>query len=189
MRERRLVVHRPPRSALAPVLDLAMSSGNLTGRYSRDRWIPRRAVREETEMTEDRAADEAAIETVLADSYRAWAAGDADAMVADYTPDATAILPGSRRLGRDAIRDSRARRFAGPLRGTSTWNGHVSHRFLGRDAAVVVSESATLFDGATTAPESGRVNATWVLEKKDGSWKIAAYHNSPVLVPAAVSTV
>ena len=134
-------------------------------------------------MTENRAADEAAIQTVLADSYRAWAAGDADAMVADYTPDATAILPGSRRLGRDAIRDSMAHGFAGPLRGTTTWNEHVSLRFLGRDAAVVVSESAILFDGATQAPDSGKVNATWVLDKKDGSWKIAAYHNSPVLSP------
>ncbi|MGC5168922.1 SgcJ/EcaC family oxidoreductase [Luteimicrobium sp. DT211] len=137
-------------------------------------------------MTEKRAADVAAIETVLADSYRAWAAGDADAMVADYTPDATAILPGSRRLGRDVIRDSMAQAFAGPLAGTSTWDEQVSLRFLGRDAAIVVSESGVLFDGATEAPDSGRVNATWVLEKKDGSWKIAAYHNSPVLVPARV---
>jgi hypothetical protein len=25
------------------------------------------------------------------------------------------------------------------------------------------------------------VNATWVFEKRDGQWLIAAYHNSPVL--------
>jgi uncharacterized protein (TIGR02246 family) len=28
------------------------------------------------------------------------------------------------------------------------------------------------------------VNATWVLEKRDGRWLIAAYHNSPVQAPA-----
>jgi uncharacterized protein (TIGR02246 family) len=27
------------------------------------------------------------------------------------------------------------------------------------------------------------VNATWVFEKRDGRWLIAAYHNSPVLAP------
>jgi uncharacterized protein (TIGR02246 family) len=161
-----------------------MSSGVVIGRYSRARRFPRRAIREETEMNENRTTDAAAaIQAVLADSYQAWAAGDADAMVADYTPDATAILPGSRRLGREAIRDSMAHGFAGPLQGTSTWNEHVSLRFLGTDAAIVVSESGILFDGATEVPESGRVNATWVLERMDGSWKIAAYHNSPVLNP------
>jgi uncharacterized protein (TIGR02246 family) len=28
------------------------------------------------------------------------------------------------------------------------------------------------------------VNATWVFEKRDGRWLIAAYHNSPVLTTA-----
>jgi hypothetical protein len=27
------------------------------------------------------------------------------------------------------------------------------------------------------------VNATWVFEKRDGQWLIAAYHHSPVLAP------
>jgi uncharacterized protein (TIGR02246 family) len=27
------------------------------------------------------------------------------------------------------------------------------------------------------------VNATWVFEKRDGHWLIAAYHNSPVRAP------
>jgi len=137
-------------------------------------------------MSENRAHDEAAIQAVLADSYQAWTAGDADAMVADYTPDATAILPGSLRAGRDTIRASMAAGFAGPLRGTSIWNDQLSLRFVGRDAAIVVTESGVLFDGATTVPDSEKVNATWVLEKKDGSWKIAAYHNSPALSPVRV---
>jgi uncharacterized protein (TIGR02246 family) len=32
----------------------------------------------------------------------------------------------------------------------------------------------------TELPDSAKVNCTWVLEKRDGEWKIAAYHNSPV---------
>jgi uncharacterized protein (TIGR02246 family) len=129
-------------------------------------------------------ADEAAIQAVLTDSYKAWDAGDADGMVADYTEDATAILPGSLRDGREAIRQSMAMAFAGPLQGSSTWNRQLSIRFIGADGAIVISESAILFAGETEAPESRKVNATWVFEKRDGRWLVAAYHNSPVVAAA-----
>ncbi|MFD7736099.1 SgcJ/EcaC family oxidoreductase [Kitasatospora phosalacinea] len=135
-------------------------------------------------MSDTRTADLAAIQAVLAASYEAWEAGDADAMVADYTADATAVLPGSLRDGREAVRKSMAEGFAGPLKSTSTWNRTIGVRFLGRDAAVVVSESGILFGGATEVPEQNKVHATWVLEKRDGRWLIAAYHNSPVHAPA-----
>ena len=67
-------------------------------------------------MSDSRAEDEAAIQAVLVASYQAWAAGDADGMVADYTADATAIMTGSLRDGRDAIRQNMALAFAGPSR-------------------------------------------------------------------------
>ncbi|MFI6165931.1 SgcJ/EcaC family oxidoreductase [Nocardia sp. NPDC051052] len=135
-------------------------------------------------MSNNRAADEAAIQAVLADSYKAWEAGDADAMVADYTADATAIIPGSLRDSREMIRQSMASAFAGRLAGSSTVNKQLSIRFVGTDAAIVISESAILFAGETEVPAERTVNATWVFEKRDGHWLIAAYHNSPVLAPA-----
>ncbi|MER5353157.1 SgcJ/EcaC family oxidoreductase [Kitasatospora sp. NPDC002551] len=135
-------------------------------------------------MSDKRAEDVAAIEAVLADSYKAWEAGDADRMVANYTEDATAIMTGSFRDSRDVIRENMAFAFAGPLKGSSTSNKQISLRFLGQDAAILVSESAILFGGQTEAPEEGKVTATWVLEKRDGQWLIAAYHNSPKLAPA-----
>ncbi|WP_042394640.1 SgcJ/EcaC family oxidoreductase [Streptacidiphilus carbonis] len=134
-------------------------------------------------MSHTHVEDEAAIQAVLVDSYRAWEAGDADAMVADYTTDATAIVTGSLRDGREAIRTSMAQGFDGPLKGTATYNKQLSIRFLGDDAAIVVSESGILFPGQTEVPEAGKVNCTWTLEKRDGQWLIAAYHNSPVLTP------
>jgi uncharacterized protein (TIGR02246 family) len=102
-------------------------------------------------------------------------------MVANYTADATAIMTGSFRDSRDLIRENMARGFEGPLRGSSTYNKQLSLRFVGRDAAIVVSESGILFAGETEVPDTSKVNATWVLEKRDGKWLIAAYHNSPVL--------
>jgi uncharacterized protein (TIGR02246 family) len=134
-------------------------------------------------VSDNRAADAAAIAAVLVDSYKAWEAGDADGMVADYTTDATAIMTGSLRESRDVIRDNMALSFAGPLKGTSTYNKQLSLRFLGQDAAIVISESGILFAGQTEVPDTGKVNATWVFEKHDGRWLIAAYHNSPVLAP------
>jgi uncharacterized protein (TIGR02246 family) len=134
-------------------------------------------------MSESRAADEAAIQAVLVDSYKAWEAGDADGMVANYTADATAIMTGSLRDSRDVIRESMALAFAGPLKGSSTYNKQLSVRFVGRDGAIVVSESGILFAGETEVPEPRKVNATWVFEKRDGQWLIAAYHNSPALAP------
>ncbi|GAA2600346.1 SgcJ/EcaC family oxidoreductase [Actinomadura fulvescens] len=135
-------------------------------------------------MSNSRAADKAAIQAVLADSYKAWQAGDADGMVADYTEDATAIMTGSLRDSRDVIRQNMALGFEGPLKGSSTHNKQLSIRFVGGDAAIVISESAILFPGETEIPDDSRkVNATWVFEKRDGQWLIAAYHNSPVLAP------
>ena len=132
-------------------------------------------------MSDNRAQDEAAIQTVLVDSYKAWEAGDAEGMVANYAPDATAIMTGSLRDSRDVIRESMALAFAGPLKGSSTYNKQLSIRFLGPDAAIVVSESGILFAGETEVPDARKVNATWVFEKRDDRWLIAAYHNSPAL--------
>jgi uncharacterized protein (TIGR02246 family) len=134
-------------------------------------------------MSDDRAEDEATIRGVLGDSYKAWEAGDADGMVANYTADATAILPGSLRESRDVIRENMALAFKGPLKGSSTYNKQLSLRFVGRDAAIVVTESGILFAAETEVPDARKVNATWVFEKRDGQWLIAAYHNSPVLAP------
>jgi uncharacterized protein (TIGR02246 family) len=132
-------------------------------------------------MSDTRAHDEAAIQAVLVGSYGAWEAGDADGMVANYTADATAVLPGSLRDSREVIRENMALAFAGPLKGSSTYNKQLSLRFVGRDAAIVISESGILFAGESEVPDERKVNATWAFEKRDGQWLIAAYHNSPVL--------
>ncbi|HEX6933971.1 MAG TPA: SgcJ/EcaC family oxidoreductase [Streptosporangiaceae bacterium] len=134
-------------------------------------------------MSDMRAADEAAIQAILADSYKAWEAGDAAGMVANYTEDATAVMTGSLRDSRDVIRENMALAFEGPLKGSSTCNKQLSIRFVGRDAAIVISESGILFAGQSEVPDTGKVNATWVFEKRNGQWLIAAYHNSPVLAP------
>jgi uncharacterized protein (TIGR02246 family) len=56
-------------------------------------------------------------------------------------------------------------------------------RFVGSDGAIVISRSGILFPGMTEVPAAAEVNCTWVLERRDGPWLIAGYHNSPVLAP------
>lgn len=129
-------------------------------------------------MTDTRSKDEAAIRSVLASIYQAWG-NDADAFVADYTEDATAILPGSYRRSREEVRQSMADGFDSFLKGSTTKDKIQSIRFLGRDAAMVVSETGILFPGETEVPADRVANATWVLEKRGEKWMLAAYHNSP----------
>lgn len=138
-------------------------------------------VTETDTRTATRTADEAVIRAVLDDSCRAWAAGDAEGMVADYTADATAIMPGSLRGSREAIRAGMSEAFAGPLKNTSIRSQELSVRFAGDDTAIVVQQAAIVFPGQPgEAVEAGSVNATWVLTRRGGGWQIAAYHNSPV---------
>ncbi|MEU5540476.1 SgcJ/EcaC family oxidoreductase [Streptomyces sp. NPDC020362] len=128
------------------------------------------------------AADESAILEVLKGVYDAWDAHDAAAFVADYTEDASAILPGSYRKSRDEIRESMEAGFSSFLKGSTTTNKVLNIRFLNDDAAVVVSETNILFPGETEVPGDRLAIATWVLTRQDGKWLLAAYQNSPAVV-------
>ncbi|MFJ3308218.1 SgcJ/EcaC family oxidoreductase [Streptomyces sp. NPDC086549] len=127
-------------------------------------------------------ADESAILKVLTGVYDAWDAHDADAFVANYTEDASAILPGSYRKSRDEIRESMEAGFSSFLKGSTTTNKVLNIRFLNDDAAVVVSETNVIFAGETEGPDDRLAIATWVLTRQDGKWLLAAYQNSPAVV-------
>jgi uncharacterized protein (TIGR02246 family) len=70
-----------------------------------------------TAYTGTSAHDESTVRAVLDEVYAAWAANDADAFVAGYAEDATAVLPGSHLPNREAIRATMAAVFAGILAG------------------------------------------------------------------------
>ena len=124
-------------------------------------------------------ADRQAVLDVLKRGYKAWEANDAEAFVADYLDDASVVQPGIYKKGREEIRASMAAGFAGPLRGSRAFDHPQDVRFLTDDAAVVVSEGGIIFPGQDAVPSEGLVRATWVLVKRNGSWRVAGYHNSP----------
>jgi uncharacterized protein (TIGR02246 family) len=125
----------------------------------------------------DPAAGEAAVTGVLRRLYQAWQAADADAIAGLFQPDCTSVLPGVFRQGRDEVRAYFAAGFDGPLKGSSVIDQVRSVRFAGPDAAIVISEDGILMAGEDSVPDGRRVRATWVLDRRDGEWGIAAYHN------------
>ncbi|RJO73314.1 SgcJ/EcaC family oxidoreductase [Nocardia panacis] len=131
-------------------------------------------------MTITRTEDAAAIEQILADQYKAWAAGDADAFVADYAEEATVIMPGTYRRNREEIRLGMTESFATYLENSSVTDEIQDIRLLGADCAIAISKAGILFAGETEVPAGRFVHATWVLVKRDDRWLVAAYHNSPV---------
>ncbi|MFC5186867.1 SgcJ/EcaC family oxidoreductase [Actinomadura harenae] len=130
-------------------------------------------------MNTTRTVDSALIKQILADQYKAWAAGDADAFVADYAEDATVVMPGVYRKNRAEIRENMAAGFAGYLKDSAVTDEVQDIRFLGADNAIAISRAGILFAGESEVPADRFVNATWVLHKRDDKWLVAAYHNSP----------
>jgi uncharacterized protein (TIGR02246 family) len=123
--------------------------------------------------------DEGALRAVLDAVSSAWADGDASAFVEWYAKDATAILPGYYLQGKDGVRASMAAAFAGPLKASRRIHAIQSARFLGTDAAIVISKSNTAFPGeAEPAPERLAL-VTWVLSRRSGRWLVEAYHDCP----------
>jgi uncharacterized protein (TIGR02246 family) len=123
--------------------------------------------------------DQQAVLDVLKRGYEAWEVGDAEAMVAGYLDDASVVQPGIYKKDREEIRTTMAAGFAGPLQGSRVLDNPQDIRFLTEETAIVVSEDGIVFPGQDVVPGEALVRSTWVLVKRDGSWYVAAYHNSP----------
>lgn len=119
---------------------------------------------------------------MVKNAHEAWGT-DADVFTADYTEDASAIMPGSFMDSRAAINGSLSFLFSGPLKGTRASEEVLQVRFLNDLTAVVVTKTGVLIPGETEAPAERSSFATWVLTKQDSGWKIAAYGNSPTVGP------
>jgi uncharacterized protein (TIGR02246 family) len=86
----------------------------------------------------------------------AWADGDVTAFVKWYAEDATVILPGFYLQGKAAVRAGMGEAFAGPLKGSKRIHAVQNVRFLGEDAALVVTRSVTALPGGTCQRDQGR---------------------------------
>jgi uncharacterized protein (TIGR02246 family) len=123
--------------------------------------------------------DELAVRAVLDAVYTAWADNDADAFVAPYARDATAVHTGTVMPNRDAVRATMAAGFAGALKGSEGIHEVQSVRFVGSDTALVLSRGAIRFAGQDEPDAASRTLDGWVLCHRNGSWRVEAFHNCP----------
>jgi uncharacterized protein (TIGR02246 family) len=110
----------------------------------------------------------------------AWAENDADGVAEVFTDDGILILPGDvYKRGRDEIRSFMAAAYAGPFKGSGVTGQPVDVRFASDDVALLRTHGGILAPGETEIAPELAVRSTWVVVKKDGQWRLAAYQNSP----------
>ena len=128
------------------------------------------------------AATETQLRAVLDQAYAGWQAGDADAFVVNYLPDAVTVSTGLAGDTREVVRDRMVERFTGVLQGSRVVDHIETMRLIGGgNAAVIVSRSVIVMPGQTETPTDGWVWATWTLTHEGDRWLVASYHNSPML--------
>ncbi|GAA3748857.1 SgcJ/EcaC family oxidoreductase [Salinactinospora qingdaonensis] len=130
-------------------------------------------------MTAPSEADKAAVANLPQRIVAAWKAHDAEAFAEVFTEDATMILPGLYRKGRDEIRSFMAAAFAGQFKGTQVTGDPLDIRLFNGTAGVVVTQGGVLAPGESEVSDERAIRASWVVVKENGEWKLAAYQNSP----------
>lgn len=128
-------------------------------------------------MTTD--ADKAAIAALTQKVVSAWAYQDADTFASVFADDGTMILSGVYCDGPEEVRDYMAKAFQGRYKGTQVTGKPISIRSLGPDTAILLSNGGVLGPGETEVTEDSAIRASWLVVRRDGQWRLAAYQNTP----------
>ncbi|HET9143822.1 SgcJ/EcaC family oxidoreductase [Actinophytocola sp.] len=132
--------------------------------------------------TEISAAEQAAVATLPQQLLASWAYADADGIADLFVEDGTLILPGVFRQGREEIRKYFKEAFDTKYRSTQVVGKPISMRFLGSDVALLLSYGGVLAAGETEVSDVQAIRASWLVQRVDGRWRLAAYQNSTAKV-------
>ncbi|MBO0652609.1 SgcJ/EcaC family oxidoreductase [Streptomyces triculaminicus] len=109
----------------------------------------------------------------------AWAAHDAETFAEVFTEDGTMILPGVYEKGREGIRRFMTAAYQGPFKGTRVTGTPLDLRRLDAGTALLITQGGILADGESEVAEERGVRASWLLVRRDDTWLLAAYQNTP----------
>jgi uncharacterized protein (TIGR02246 family) len=134
---------------------------------------------QETTMTYDSMAEEQAIRETIAAVEAGWNAGDGSRFGAPFAEDADYVIVDGRYIkGRSTIAQGHQQIFDTIYRGSHNAATVRQIRLLGDDVAVAhVEWSLTLKQDTATHTSM----CTMVMARNNGTWSIAAYHNTPVV--------
>jgi uncharacterized protein (TIGR02246 family) len=131
-----------------------------------------------SQHTVTRAADEAAIRTIIAGLADAWTRGDGEAFGKSFAADADfTVWHGLYVKGRDAIAHGHAQIFSTIYKGTKLQINVRSIRFLRDDIAIVHTE-ASVVKKEEAFPSTPVAVPVLVLSKEKGRWQIAVFQNT-----------
>ncbi|MEV4502871.1 SgcJ/EcaC family oxidoreductase [Streptomyces klenkii] len=123
--------------------------------------------------------DRAAAAAVPARVIEAWSHNDAEAFAEIFTEDATMILPGVFRQGREEIRAFMGEAFGSFLKGTRVTGEPIAIKPLGTDTLLMITAGGVLHPGEKEVAAERAIRASWLLARRDGEWLLTAYQNSP----------
>jgi len=113
---------------------------------------------------------------VIAGLERAWAANDAAAYGAAFTPEATyTTFAGTHYAGREDIVEGHAALFDSVLADSRLTNSYLALRFLTDDVAVLTTRGDTYEGDEPGAPTKVQ---TYTFVRDGGTWQVAAFQNT-----------
>jgi uncharacterized protein (TIGR02246 family) len=129
------------------------------------------------------ASDRAAIRSVIGRLESSWNQGSASGFVQDFAVDADFVnIYGGHGSGRDVIRQALDRMFVSTYAGSRSRFSLETVRLLSPDVALAHVRAHLRIPGG---PEAGETRAlpSLVLQRENGGWKIASYHNTLIENP------
>jgi len=126
--------------------------------------------------------DRRAIKALIDGLAEAWNRHDGTAYAASFTDDADYIaFDGTHVRGRRAIARLHRYLFENALRASRRiFEGNPRLRFLAPDTAVAIIEGAVMMPWQRRSIRRRRSIQTYILVKREGEWRIAAFHTSRV---------
>ncbi|HZH31663.1 MAG TPA: SgcJ/EcaC family oxidoreductase [Pyrinomonadaceae bacterium] len=128
-----------------------------------------------------KAADEAAVRSLVQKCVEGWNKGSGEAFAAQFAEDSDyVVVNGIHLKGRRQNASGHQQIFDTIYKGTRLWVRVKSVRFLRPDVALIHTASKVLKRGESGASPEPEAIQTWTVSKHGKEWLVDAFHNTPI---------